>query len=685
VQTPHDLRAPEREFAAVLGGVARRLRLRVALRAIALAAVGFAATLVASRAAGVTSAAGWIGAGVAGLAVGAAAGWFSRRAWRTDAAALALEAAEPGLRNLAVTAASVLAHPERTRPYMRYRVLADAVRRAGAVPSALAVPLARSAMAALVAVGVAGVAWLVPVRLAEPRGASSSAPDQTAPAPHPGDARLHVEITPPAYTGRPRSRVDNPVAIEALAGSRLDFVVASGDAPKLRVNGRELVLRRDADHFVADASADASGYVAVEAPGLRRVLPLTVIADGVPQVRIGSPARDMRVPDARQAIPVEASAADDLGLASLDIRYTKISGKGEQFEFTEGTLPASIDRRSGTEWGARSRLDLAALQLEPGDSLVYRAVAADRRPGGAGTGSSETYFVEVAGPGEIALPGFDMPPDRERYAISQQMIVLKIERLRAREKSLAPAALAEEAANIAAEQRAVRANFIFLLGGTVEDEEEEAHAESEIAEGRFENDARREVLGATRLMQQVEQALGLPSTSNALPPARAAAQALQRAFGHNRYLLRALAERSRVDPSRRLSGDLADASDWKRALAASGSDGTSAAARLALADLLAIARSLDGPGPGLGPDALARLAEHVLAVDPGAADLAGAATALQAARDLLAAGRTADARDALSRAGALLAPRAQHGATVTSAPHAGLERLAGALAIGARR
>ena len=161
----------------------------------------------------------------------------------------------------------------------------------------------------------------------------------------------------------------------------------------------------------------------------------------------------------------------------------------------------------------------------------------------------------------MPLEGVEMPPEKERYALSQAMIVLKLERLQAREKTLARNALAEEAGNIGAEQRAVRANFIFLLGGEIEDEEVEAEHSHEISEGRFANQARKEIVTATVLMGQVEKALAAISTRDALPPARAAVKALQRAFGHSRYLLRALPSRVRIDPARRLTGDVTSATE----------------------------------------------------------------------------------------------------------------------------
>ena len=85
--------------------------------------------------------------------------------------------------------------------------------------------------------------------------------------------------------------------------------------------------------------------------------------------------------------------------------------------------------------------------------------------------------------------------------------VLKLERLRAKEAGLTREALTEEAASIAAEQRTVRANFIFLLGGHVEDEFEEAEHSHEIQEGRLENTARQDINAAISQMTRVGEGL----------------------------------------------------------------------------------------------------------------------------------------------------------------------------------
>lgn len=63
-------------------------------------------------------------------------------------------------------------------------------------------------------------------------------------------------------------------------------------------------------------------------------------------------------------------ATDDLGLQSLAIRYTKVSGSGEQFEFRAGELPLTVWRNRPTEWRGRTSRSIRDLDLREGDMLV---------------------------------------------------------------------------------------------------------------------------------------------------------------------------------------------------------------------------------------------------------------------------------------------------------------------------
>ena len=98
-------------------------------------------------------------------------------------------------------------------------------------------------------------------------------------------------------------------------------------------------------------------------------------------MRVVTPGRDLIVPSGPRSLSIAIEASDDLGLSSLALRYTKISGSGENFSFDNGEVPVTIARSSDRAWSARAEWPLAALELEPGDMLMYRGAATDRRPG----------------------------------------------------------------------------------------------------------------------------------------------------------------------------------------------------------------------------------------------------------------------------------------------------------------
>jgi hypothetical protein len=556
------------------------------------------------------------------LLVAISASWLgrARSRWIPAAAARAVEAAHAPSRNVVITAEELLRYPQRAVAPIRARVFHESAEILGVVDRARIVPLARPASLLIVAVGVAAALVAgVPGRLV--RGAVDAVENATSKMGIAAARRLTVwaTITPPAYVRDPTRTVENPDRIEALQGSRLTLSLRGGGTWRVRFGADGLATTSSGNSTVVDLPISRSGYLAIEpanpeSGALQRLLPVAAIPDRAPTIRVEEPGKDLLLPDATPVIGLAASATDDLGLQSLELRYTKVSGSGEQFEFQEGSLPLTITRDSGRAWKARTDLALSTLGLAPGDAMIYRLVGRDERPGDVGMASSETFFIEVAGPGQVALAGFELPPDRERYALSQQMIVLKLERLRARERTIDRATLEQDVGNIAAEQRAVRANFIFLMGGQVEDEEAEAEHSHEIQEGRLQNTARREIVDAIQHMGKVEAGLAAISTAAALPPARAAVEALQRAFGRNRYILRTLPVRSRGDPSRRLTGDVASASDWRREVSPAAPDATRHAAGALLLRLLDIAPSVRAGTRDAA--ALTALAEEALAVDP---------------------------------------------------------------------
>jgi hypothetical protein len=214
---------------------------------------------------------------------------------------------------------------------------------------------------------------------------------------------------------------------------------------------------------------------------------------------------------------------------------------------------------------------------------------------------------------------------------------------------------------LAAEQRSVRAEFVFMMGGEVAEEviaaagmdineEAEAANESELAAGRMVNRGRVALVEAIRLMSRASAKLNEGDPKSALPEEKRALVSLQEAFSRTRYLLRALTRRERLDLSRRLTGVLELAARDTRPQAVPPVNAATDELRKILADVASLAGS-----SGTGSD-IAGLAQRVIRVDPSDTTLQRAASRLEAAAgEVRARGMTADAHSALDDAATILA------------------------------
>jgi hypothetical protein len=333
-----------------------------------------------------------------------------------------------------------------------------------------------------------------------------------------------------------------------------------------------------------------------------RLVDVVVEPDRAPRVRVMEPGRDLAFAKPTADVPIVVEAEDAERLEGLRVTYVRASGSGESFAFEEGQLPVAIERDGPHRWHGRARLSLPSLELDDGDSVIYRASVRDSNPAGEWV-SSEAFTVDIGRRLEFAGAGFAVPDDDRRYAISQQMVILKTERLHATRPTMARDQLAEATRLLAMEQRMVRSEVVFLSGGEIEDEVAEAEQSSELQEGRLENAGRAEMLRAINEMSKAEARLIAGDTAGALGFERAALAALQRAFDRRRYFLRTLGERSRIDGTRRLTGSREQARSWTRGIETDPHDPGSTV-RALIGELAALSESGASPSPSL----VARLA-----------------------------------------------------------------------------
>jgi hypothetical protein len=607
--------------------IAARLIERAIRRARALLvaeAAAWAAAIAATIALGPTHAAAVI---VIALVAGGTVAWLRRSAIERAVVVRALEHAEPSSRNLFVTASELTSGDLPASPQVRARVFAAAAAIAPDVDLGRALPSRRAVRAAIVASvvwSIAGISlWLGRSAAVAPRLAGSRSPSASASSSG-GVLHVAVAIDPPGYTGLPRRTLNDPAQIEALEGSVANVVMGS--------YAMRTVLRQ-------------TGYIAIGEGAARRTLPVVVTTDALPAAAITAPGRDLVYAEGNARIAFEARATDDFGLRALTLRFTKVSGSGEQFDFQDGEIPLAITRDSARQWRGAASRSLAELQLKEGDMLVYRAVAADARPGD-GSASSDAFFIEISKLGAAGGDAFTLPEEETRYALSQQMLIIKTERLHRQRAAMAADGIRDASLNLAVEQRMIRAEFVFMLGGEIEDEEVEAAQSTELQEGRLQNRGQRDLRAATIAMSQAEKLLTDANLPAALTAERAAVAALQRAFTRDRYILRALASRTTLDASRRLTGDVSTAADWRRSPREVPENRRAAR----LQDLLrGVAALSEADAAATFESRALVLAEEALRVDAASASLRQAATELQ---------RAAGARDATDRQRALAAASA---------------------------
>ncbi|BCS33358.1 hypothetical protein TBR22_A25850 [Luteitalea sp. TBR-22] len=378
-----------------------------------------------------------------------------------------------------------------------------------------------------------------------------------------------VTVRPPTYTGEPARTQSGATRVEALEGSRLELRFTGWpDGATARLGSDVLALAGSGGAREATLELRQSDAVVVSTAHGSPLATIVVMVrpDAPPDVRITAPGADLRRATATGQVRVRITARDDLGLREVRLLYTRVSGSGESFTFEDGEWPVRLERRSATAWEAEHVVDLSRLGLAPGDSVAYHAVAHDARPGAEGAGESERFLIEIAREGAQAAGDFSLPEPDEKFALSQRMVILLTERLLERRPRMTPDAYRAEAQALAIAQRRVRAEFVFMLGGEVEDEAEEAAHSHEVEAGRLDNRGQGDLTRAVRQMAQAEARLTDADLREALPYEYDALSALQAAFGKARYFMRTLPAPVRLDGARRLQGDRSEAapSTWAR-------------------------------------------------------------------------------------------------------------------------
>jgi len=272
-------------------------------------------------------------------------------------------------------------------------------------------------------------------------------------------ARLRATVHPPAYTGLPATTLDDPASVAAVVASRVELRGAGEGSVAAELGGRAVAVTREGRAWqLSLAMPPAPGALRLTSGDAERLVVLEPRADSAPVVTLARTVVDTVVRAPTGTIPLAGGVADDFGLASAAWEWIASSGEGENFTFRSGTVGAAqLGGRRRAE--LRANLSLDALELKPGDFVHVRLVARDRNTvSGPGVGVSETRTIRVARTGEydsLAVEGAP-PPEVDKSALSQRMLLLLTERLEARRPRLSRETVVRESQAIARDQTALR-------------------------------------------------------------------------------------------------------------------------------------------------------------------------------------------------------------------------------------
>lgn len=431
---------------------------------------------------------------------------------------------------------------------------------------------------------------------------------------------FRVRVVPPAYSGLSVEERSDDAPLRALAGSQIEVsLTARGEfeGATLNFNGTTASMRalgqgKFSGAFIASASGTFETRIIADerrAPAAL-VRAVEVYADAVPEVNISEPAGDQllrAVPTA--PVTVRWAARDDLGLASVILKYIKSRGEGDAAKFTNGEVALrQVERINAREWRGAAALDLARLDVRAGDTLVFWTQARDRNPSVNSTGRSASLAIAIAGLEAPKLNLNDLRPNEiGRFLLSERQIIISTEKLHSERARLAQPEVQRRANEIAADQREFKNSFNDYINSegdghtgmegaiaSVEDQvraaenertEVHVHAVPEPPAGA--PASVRELTYAIRAMWDAEEALSAGDTAKALVHEREALARLKRAQTAVRYVPPIAAQHKPIDLKRRYAGELAEIKTRLEKLARRPASKESGAVRAALTDAYA--------------------------------------------------------------------------------------------------
>lgn len=304
-----------------------------------------------------------------------------------------------------------------------------------------------------------------------------------------GIRSMHIQIQPPAYTGKTSLQQEQP-AINAIEGSTVEWVILTDTtaiAPAIRFNDSipQDFKPIDTSHtkWRFQTKVNANGLYQINfGKTLSEHYPIELVHDLPPVIRIKEPAPYKTIDyGASLQVPLKASISDDYGIVQTKLMLTVASGGGEAVKFQDQERDLSQFAAGELNKEFLLTINLQALKMQPGDELYYYLKAMDSHGQEA---RSDIHIINLPDTAElmntdIVINSLNLKPEFFR---SQRQIIIETEQL-LRDKDRMPLDSFKEKSNsLGIDQKLLRLRYGKFLGeesmgevGGGHDEDEHDH------------------------------------------------------------------------------------------------------------------------------------------------------------------------------------------------------------------
>ncbi len=287
----------------------------------------------------------------------------------------------------------------------------------------------------------------------------------------PAIASLSVKIIPPAYTGR-STKQQSVFNIKAEENSTVYWQLKT-NIPVKKVqfifnDSATITLQSSANNtvFQLQKTINCSGFYQVRTNDqLSELYQTEVIKDLPPIITIKTPQPNTVIDFGQpKRTTLNAALTDDYGIKDAFISATIASGSGESVNFKEQKIPLTISfQQHALAYQLQQSLDLAKLQMKPGDELYFYITATDTYQQQT---RSDIYIVTL--PDTAQLMDFEGLVNnvnfKPEFFRSERQIIIDAEQLLKDKDTISLETFNDRSNNLGMDQKLLRLRYGKFLG-----------------------------------------------------------------------------------------------------------------------------------------------------------------------------------------------------------------------------